>query len=240
MFYRIFLSMLALLTLTTATAFAADPPWTLRGNGYLVITKSTTADNLADAAIPEALADSYVNDINIMMLVDYQESPVGPYGELLYMPGNFRFADGRRHFSITKIFVDSQQSLIDGRRNWGIPKELAGFDISDEDGDTWVTVGDADGVFAEMRFTPFGPYFPVNTFWIAPIFRTLGQVLDDTTFVFTLAGEGRARFAHFDPIFFDPARFPDMQTRKVIAAVRVENFTLTFPVATTIDGVEAQ
>lgn len=231
MFYRLFLSMLSLFALNTADLRAADPPWTLHGNGYLVITQSTTTDNLADAAIPEALVDSYVNDINIMMLVDYTESPVGPYGELLYMPGNFRFADGRRHFSITKIFVDSPQSLADGRRNWGIPKELADFHFSDADGETYVEVGDGDGVFAEMRFTPFGPYFPVNTFWIAPIFRTLGQVLDNTTFVFTLAGEGRARFVHFDPIFFDPARFPDMQTRKVIAAVRVENFTLTFPVA---------
>lgn len=224
---------IALSTLFAATALAGegvDPPWTLKGDGYIIVTKSRTTTNVADAAIPESLRDSYVNDINIMMLVDYQESPVGPYGELLYMPGNFRFADGKRHFSITKIFVDSQQSLEDGRRNWGIPKELAAFSFEETGRNhEFVTLSNDAGVFAEMEFNAFGPSFPVNTFWIAPLFRTLGQVLDDTTFVFTLAGEGRARLAHFEPIYFDAAIFPDMTERHVIAAFRVEDFTLVFP-----------
>ncbi|CAM2008203.1 acetoacetate decarboxylase family protein [Acanthopleuribacter pedis] len=214
----------------TAITVGVDPPWILRGDGYLIVTKSSTATNLDDAAIPAELLDSYVNDINLMLLVDYRESPVGPYGELLYMPGNFRFMDGWRHFSITKIFVDSQQSLEDGRRNWGIPKELAHFSFQ-EDGlhSEIVTVGSAGQTFAQMRFTPFGPRFPVNTFWIAPVFRTLGQVLNDTTFVFSLSGEGRARLVHFEPIFFDGDHFPDMPARQVLAAFRIEDFTLVFP-----------
>ena len=210
---------------------SVDPPWTLRGDGYIIVTKSSTAQNLEDAAIPDELVDRYVNDINITMLVDYRDSPVGPYGELLYMPGNFRFADGKRHFSITRIYVDSLASLEDGRRNWGIPKELAEFSFEPDGRDRERVTVRADGeVFAEMRLTTFGPPFPVNTVWIPEIFRTLGEVLNGWTYVFALSGTGHARLVHFEPLYFDPVYFPDMNQRHVIAAFRVENFTLEFPI----------
>src|SRR5689334_3406000 len=70
-----------------------EPPWLMRGDAFIVLTASSTELNLADASIPSALRGVYHNLFNVMVLADYRESPVGPFKELLYIPGRFRFGD---------------------------------------------------------------------------------------------------------------------------------------------------
>jgi acetoacetate decarboxylase len=60
------------------------------------------------------------------MLVDYEQSPVGPYQELLFIPGRFQFGR-RRYYMVTQIYVSTQVSVENGQENWGIPKQLAQF-----------------------------------------------------------------------------------------------------------------
>lgn len=61
--------------------------------------------------------------------------PVGPYDELIYVPGLFSrrprqplrtgrtAAEPIEYFpSITRIYVSTDESVYNGRKNWGIPK----------------------------------------------------------------------------------------------------------------------
>lgn len=78
--------------------------------------------------MPGSLRASFVGGYGALMLVDYSESNCGPYRELLLIPGSFRVRD-KTLASISRIFVSTTESLASGRRNWGIPKELADFSV---------------------------------------------------------------------------------------------------------------
>ena len=105
-------------------------PWKLRGNGYIFafkFPKSLRGNRYFNSPL---LGDSF-SGFGAMMLVDYLESTAGPYRELLFSPGKFPFGE-KKYYSITKIFVSTMESVENGRRNWGIPKELADFSITPE------------------------------------------------------------------------------------------------------------
>ena len=59
-------------------------------------------------------------------IIRYSETPVGPYDELAILPGTFsgvgRDGAKKRDSRITGIWVSSEETLINGRRNWNIPK----------------------------------------------------------------------------------------------------------------------
>jgi hypothetical protein len=47
---------------------------------------------------------------------------------LLYIGGTLKFGQ-KRHYSISKIYVSTQDSIDNGQKNWGIPKEMAHFEV---------------------------------------------------------------------------------------------------------------
>ena len=53
---------------------------------------------------------------------------------LLLIPGTMRFPDGRRYASFSRILVSTWDSVVNGRINWGIPKDRANFDWVRGDG----------------------------------------------------------------------------------------------------------
>lgn len=61
-------------------------------------------------------------------IIRYSETPVGPYDELAILPGTFsgvgRDGGKRRDSRITGIWVSSKETLINGRKNWNIPKSV--------------------------------------------------------------------------------------------------------------------
>lgn len=101
------------------------------------------------------------------MLVNYQTSNCGPYGELLVIPGKYQYGREKKH-TISKIYVSSQASVDNGRINWGIPKELAQFSFepqSDKIEKVTVTSGNKDEsspIFTASFKTGSVP-FPVST-----------------------------------------------------------------------------
>lgn len=64
--------------------------------------------------------------------------PVGPYDELMLIPGNFTVpqpADGppkipKKALRIARIYVSQRTTTYNGRLNWNIPKHLARFSFS--------------------------------------------------------------------------------------------------------------
>src|SRR5712671_1860362 len=118
----------------------APPPWVLKAKLYLFTTtlKPTNRDDPVLQGLPPG---SYVPGENVhpsalkpierdggpqwkggmtnVVLVHYDESPVGPYDELIFASDGFRNPYEKGTTSrITNIYVSSRESVWNGRLNW--------------------------------------------------------------------------------------------------------------------------
>ncbi|KAL2782425.1 hypothetical protein BJX66DRAFT_345843 [Aspergillus keveii] len=65
-----------------------------------------------------------------VMIVRYSDTPVGPYDELIWMPGSFSVGahvDGppkKAWHRVTRIYVSQFETVKRGRENWNIPKTV--------------------------------------------------------------------------------------------------------------------
>ena len=101
-------------------------PWNLKGKGYIIVYALDKDFVEKEGNVPEFLKGKFVGGFGALMLVDYEESNAGPYGEMLFIPGKFKFKN-KRLDTISKIYVSTMESVVNGRNNWGIPKERADF-----------------------------------------------------------------------------------------------------------------
>lgn len=75
--------------------------------------------------------DIFKGGLGGWILYRYASSPVGPYDELIYVAGNFQSKDSNTNgLRITNIYVSTENSVWNGRRNWNIPKHVAKFEWS--------------------------------------------------------------------------------------------------------------
>jgi hypothetical protein len=146
------------------------------------------------------------------------------------MPGKLR-VNGKRWDRITKIYVSTMDSVLNGRKNWAIPKELADFKLERRDGLEEASVSIAGADFFHATFRARGPRFPVNTGLLPfPLLQGEEGGYLQTTF----SGKGVGRFASISRLEIDQSRFPDISLSRPIAAIAVEPFRISFPVARVI------
>lgn len=116
----------------------AEAPWLLHGRGYafplfpLALPKESTCAHSTYAKDPTNLL-KFVGGVGGLVVTDYHDSPVGPYKELVFIPGLYQYHDGtdgkvKKAHGISRIWVDNEKSVTDGRANWGIPKEYGVFE----------------------------------------------------------------------------------------------------------------
>jgi hypothetical protein len=208
-------------------------PWDLRGSGWIVALKLAAADPAHDAFLPPELAGRGRSLASYLMFVDYAESGCGPYRELLFIPGAFPFGDGRRHLTISRILVSTWDSVVNGRNNWGIPKDRADFEVQQEGREEIVRVTSDGRELCELRLASlrFVPPLPVRGALLPASLRTLAQRFRGKTYYYAPEARGRVRLGRLLSWRFDPALFPDLAGAAVVAALKVESFRLTFPVA---------
>lgn len=213
-------------TLPEVPAYPA--PWTLRAEAYVVAVRMPE-DTLDTAAfVPQALVPARRSRTSIMMFVQYKQAVCGPYRELLVAPAAYATQAGT-HPSITRIFVSTYESVVNGRRNWGIPKEFADFERETHDSRDRIEVSRDGHSFAQLDLRGYGPAWPVRT-WLLPAgIRTLVQHWNGRRFRFTLRASGRARLAKVDRWQFDPHYFPDLARGRVLTATHLPDFEMTFP-----------
>jgi hypothetical protein len=212
-------------------AAVAPAPWELRASGFILVLRLATEALERDRFVPEPLRGARAGGFSYVMFVDYTESPVGPYHELLLIPGSFR-CGAHKHFSITKIYVSSQASVDNGRRNWGIPKELATFEVDygkDRVDRIVMRVGGEPAVELGLRHYPVG--VPLLGGLVPSGLRSLCQVQDGARFTFSPTARGSLKLAKLIDAHVDPRFFPPLGPAQVFAATKVTNLQLTFPVA---------
>ncbi len=198
-------------------------PWTLRGEGIILLFrfKKSWVDQAAN--LPKYLQQKFRGGFGYVMLVDYQESPVGPYKELLFIPGKF---GEEKLQSITTIFVDSEASTLNGRANWAIPKQTADFHWQKEKGLDRVDVTLNGKPVFQASIRSGGISFPMST-GLLPI--RLRQELEDQVLFTQPEGKGWGKLARIQEVEVDPQLFPDIRGIKPLLALKVSPFTLTFP-----------
>lgn len=210
----------------------APAPWSLTGTGYILLLKLPAAVLDDQRHTPPALRGLRHGGLSAVMLVDYKQSAVGPYRELLYIPGTFRFGSRVRQ-SITRIYVSSMESVVNGRINWGIPKDACEFDYryGEPDGCDRLQASLDGRPFARFTFRPGWLRLPFAS-WLLPRFLlTLAQVHGGRQFTYVPSARGTVQLAKLVDCAFDPALFPDLAQGGVLACVKVPRFTMGFPVS---------
>ena len=206
-------------------------PWQPPAQGYACPMKLPVVVLAACSFTPTGLSKSRRSPLSVAMLVDYQSSAVGPYQELLFIPGSFDFGHGERQPSISRIYVSSQASVLNGRRNWGIPKDRCDFELSfhDDGIDRAVLTADDGRRIAEMTLSSSGPALPLPAHWLPEAWRTLAQVWEGKVFTLAPSAQGKCRAAKVLDWHFDPELFPDLARGRCLAAVKIPQFTMIFP-----------
>lgn len=216
----------------TAGVALAPAPWDLSGQGYLLaLWMPQDVLDHGSFILPQTPRAGR-GRIAFAMFVDYANSDVGPYRELLYIPGKLRFGKDDARLSISRIFVSSQASVVNGRLNWGIPKDRCDFGVQYGGArDHVALLGDDGRSFAEMEFEAFGPRLPAPMQWTPRSWRTLSQLLDGRRYTYVPEAGGHFRFARVRYWRFDAALFPDLARGRVLAAMKITDFRMCFPVA---------
>ncbi len=212
----------------------APAPWVLRGHAYVLTMKFPKGMLDEQGFIPEAFEGSRRGSVGSVMYVKYDDSPVGPYDELLLIPGKIRLAD-RDELSITRIFVSSMESVVNGRKNWGIPKEQADFKVTFEGGEEKIEMHQ-NGVFlGKISFTTGRLSFPIFTGWIPKKYRRLVQLWQKKLYTFSPKMSGLLKPAKLMTCEFNKDLFPDLAQAKPLNCMQIKNFKMSFPVTSSIE-----
>lgn len=212
-------------------------PWTLEGSAWILVLRLPEAVRSSRVHLVPELRDAGFTGPSVVMFVDYRDSPVGPYRELLYIPG--RFTDrGQRAGSVTRIWVSTWESVVNGRRNWGIPKDRADFLREERAGKERITVRRDAAVVARLDFAPLGPALPVTTAILPPVLRRLVQYHGGRRYSLAPSVRGRVGAARVLRAEGGAGLFPDLARGRTLAALRVPGFTMTFPEADIVPARE--
>jgi hypothetical protein len=211
-------------------------PWDLRGSGWIVALKLPAGHAARDAFLSDELAGQGRSLASYLMYVDYAESGCGPYRELLFIPAAFPFPDGRRHLTISRILVSTWDSVVNGRNNWGIPKDRADFAVErggTDGGEECVRVSSDGREVCELRFATLrlAPPLPVHGAVVPASLRTLAQRFRGSTYYCAPEARGWMRPGRLLSWRFNAGLFPDLAGAAVVAALKVESFRMRFPVA---------
>lgn len=212
----------------TIKSHIAPPPWKLRGEGYILVYRFSKRYLQYRNILTEEELEHFRGGFGAVMVVDYKSSPVGPYKEILFIPGRFREKAGKG-YRVTRISVSTLLSVVNGRENWGLPKNHANFQfINERKGKETVSVT-AKGInYFRATFKPFGPFLPVSGALLSP---SLLQDYFGRVFLTKIRARAEVRAAKLSSLHIDPKLFPPIRDKKPLLVLKVTDFSMLFPEA---------
>ena len=213
--------------MTTRPAIIAPPPWALTGNGYLFLCHFPQAFVEKHGFLADYQQVAYDGWLGSVMFVDYHDTPVGPYQELLFIPGFFKLGN-QRTFSISKIYVSTYESVWNGIENWAIPKELAEFRVEkiDDHHDRLLALHNGEPFF-DVTVKKHAFSFPMTTA-LFPLRITQKQP-NGQLLLTKPSAKGKARLAKITQMTINAQYFPDLSQVRPLAVLAVEGFEMKFP-----------
>lgn len=154
-------------------------PWKLQGDAFLLPTLQTKLIKQYTAnPLPGGKHWGLAGGI---ILARYHDTPVGPYSELIFSSGLYRLGSHHIGFHIDQIYVDSQPSLLGGRLNWAVPKELAEFDwqIQDKLVQVKVRLPGKSEPFLTASFNQSNLHIPASLAVVPPPFKSILQARNE-------------------------------------------------------------
>jgi len=208
-------------------------PWNLTGDGYIILYRFQKEFVEKNGFVSPETFSCFKGGFGLVMLVNYSSSTAGPYQELLFMPGRFSH-EGKTYFSISKIYVSTMESVVNGRENWGIPKELADFNFHKTKDRTERIIVSVNGrTCLDITLLRRRLYIPISTnLYPLPLMHNL----EGKSFFTSFQGSGYGKLAKIINVTADSALFPDIAQFRPWYVKRIENFHITFPVAKIISG----
>lgn len=206
----------------------APAPWHLVGEGF-ILNYWVNAHN-AKAWSEFGILPTQLGKMLQVILVQYHDSNVGPYDELLILDHHLSWK-GQRSF-IPHIFVSTEASVINGQNNWGIPKQFANFEWIRSTEKLYVQVNSTLGELSlEIPLHTNTVTIPINTQHLPPALFKLEQRWQGQSFKFSPIASGEATS-------LKPARwkikgniFPDFSQARALGSFHIHQFNMTFPKA---------
>jgi hypothetical protein len=103
------------------------PPWTLKGTIYVFVwyISSASAASLPSLAYSPLEASSTFasqkpkGGVGMVQIIRYTESPVGPYDELVLVPGQFEYESNgtKSNLKVSRIYVSQEKTCYNGRKS---------------------------------------------------------------------------------------------------------------------------
>jgi len=201
------------------------PPWNLKGNGYIILYKLPKEFLIEKSFIPSSLKNKFYGGISALIIVDYKESNVGNYKEILFIPGLFNF-NKSKFFSISKIYVDSEPSILNGIENWAIPKEYANFDIKEiNDKSQSISISNKNEVFFKASIKSSRLQIPFSS---KILNLSLLQHKNNENFITDFSAKGLISKAKINIDFINETFLPDIKSFKPIMSFKINNFNMIF------------
>ncbi|KAI9733513.1 MAG: hypothetical protein M1818_007261 [Claussenomyces sp. TS43310] len=160
----------------------APAPWYLGCQMWAIPVKSSStlpehAYAPIEAASAEysdpAVAGKFNGGMGAVVLVRYHKTPVGPYDELLILPGKFQVGNtSESAYRLTSVYVSQKDTTYNGRKNWNIPKNLARFSFTPVPGspkatkvEVWPEHSKSETPFFQtiLQPIPYVPSFPCSS-----------------------------------------------------------------------------
>lgn len=156
------------------------PPWHTHGRAWVQpFAVDARAIELPAGFRAQTIAGRCVG---FLALIEYVAPSPLEYAELTWMPCGVTAAGVRGHF-ISRMYVDSDDSLQGGRELWAIPKQRARFAIADDR----AVIRTDDGAHLELGLVRRGPALPLRA--------GAGTLQPDGAQVVRFRGSGTARTA---------------------------------------------
>ncbi|KAI0629143.1 hypothetical protein C8Q77DRAFT_1142361 [Trametes polyzona] len=125
---------------SVSTNHIVPAPWTVKAEAWWFITslghRPEPGETLPISYFPSQETQLYKTSMEqgafcggrgSITLIRYTESPIGPFDELAIAPGEFVNPYQKPSHRVTRAYVSSKEAVLNGRNNWGLPRELADF-----------------------------------------------------------------------------------------------------------------
>lgn len=215
----------------------------IAGRGAIVLYRFDAEKVEKNCFVPKPYAGLALGGLGAVLALDYFESPIGPFRELVLIPGKFKLeacAEGRADESgsgecriATKVYVSDNNPKLLLVNTRGISQELAKIYTSPQSAEAWaLNVADSDSEsaiqqdFCSLEVEPIGPVFPLSSS-IVPLNFLADHV--SNRFRATVSSKAIARLASLSHAQSDPIRFLDFDSYSPLACIYLDSFTAELP-----------
>ena len=200
-----------------------------KGNGYVLFYRFDEEFIRLETFLPESLKNNYCRGVGAVLYLNYTQSEIGPYKELLFIPGKFCYRGKKNHF-ISKAYTSTEEAAKFGRDNWFIPKEKATFSKETmENNMENISTYIENEEIASFEIKKGKIRFKLGTSKYLSF--SLMQLKGDEPIKLNYSGTVTANFAKLTSIKIRPAFFPNIVKFTPLAVFKMKNFTLRLPKA---------